>query len=138
MDKQAAYELGARLALQESDVAEKYYPHTKQAAYEMGVKLAMQQAGLVKKSFLGTLGGGLYGAAHAPEGQGGRGALGGALGAEVGGLGGALAGEGLGALVSALSKGKIPMGDAVRTGALPGALAGLIPGASAGSEWFTD
>jgi hypothetical protein len=49
MDKQAAYELGARLALQEADVSEEYYPHTKEAAYNLGVHLAMKEAGLAKE-----------------------------------------------------------------------------------------
>jgi hypothetical protein len=49
MDKHAAYELGARLALQEAEVAEEYYPHTKEAAFHLGVGLAMKEAGLVKE-----------------------------------------------------------------------------------------
>jgi hypothetical protein len=48
MDKQAAYEMGARMALQEANVAEEYYPHTKEAAYDLGTKLAMQEAGLLQ------------------------------------------------------------------------------------------
>lgn len=49
MEKQAAYNLGARLALQEADVAEEYYPHTKEAAYELGTRLAFHAAGILPK-----------------------------------------------------------------------------------------
>ena len=49
MNKQAAYELGARLALQEANVSEEFYPQTKQAAYELGTRLALAEAGLLKE-----------------------------------------------------------------------------------------
>jgi len=120
-------------------------------AYELGVRQALEDAGLVKKSevtkeaFLGSIAGGLYGGMKAPEGEGGRGALGGALGTELFGGAGALAGGGGGlgiaALLAALSKNKIPMDKTIAPlligGAGAGALGGGIYGAGKGRKWFT-
>jgi len=103
---------------------------TKTAAYRFGTHLAMCDVGLTKLAeepgseiwplLFGPLGGGLA----APEGKGWEAAGKTWLGGMGGALGGGVGGLSLGALLSLLTKGKVPMGPATMAGGGLGALGG--------------